>query len=100
MAGCHIAEAMQIPFYRAFTMRKCCFELSANRLAVFRSLAVIRLAWTRTRAYPHAFAVPDVKMGGSYNYMVSVTSYENRLSHDSDAHIWHVPGPCYCRLTP
>ncbi|KAG8803230.1 Sterol 3-beta-glucosyltransferase [Serendipita sp. 398] len=47
MSGIHIAEALQIPYYRAFTM-----------------------PWTRTRAYPHAFAVPDSKMGGSYNYLV------------------------------
>ncbi|KAH8921875.1 glycosyltransferase family 1 protein [Atractiella rhizophila] len=46
MAGIHISEALQIPYFRAFTM-----------------------PWTRTRAYPHAFAVPDHKMGGSYNYM-------------------------------
>ena len=47
MAGIHIAEALRIPYYRAFTM-----------------------TWTRTRAYPHAFAVPEHKMGGGYNYMV------------------------------
>ncbi|KAG6891077.1 hypothetical protein C0995_014166 [Termitomyces sp. Mi166 len=47
MGGCHIAEALGIPYFRAFTM-----------------------PWSRTRAYPHAFAVPDRKMGGSYNYMV------------------------------
>ncbi|KAI9843091.1 MAG: Sterol 3-beta-glucosyltransferase [Sclerophora amabilis] len=45
MAGIHIAEALSIPYFRAFTM-----------------------PWTRTRAYPHAFAVPDRKMGGAYNY--------------------------------
>ncbi|EPQ61096.1 UDP-Glycosyltransferase/glycogen phosphorylase [Gloeophyllum trabeum ATCC 11539] len=46
MAGYHIAEALGIPYYRAFTM-----------------------TWTRTRAYPHAFAVPEHRMGGNYNYM-------------------------------
>ncbi|GAA5860234.1 hypothetical protein JCM3774_000351 [Rhodotorula dairenensis] len=46
IAGYHIAEALQIPYYRAFTM-----------------------PWSRTRAYPHAFAVPEVHMGGGYNYM-------------------------------
>ncbi|KAL5518675.1 ATG26 [Sanghuangporus vaninii] len=46
MSGIHIAEALRIPYYRAFTM-----------------------TWTRTRAYPHAFAVPEHKMGGGYNYM-------------------------------
>lgn len=46
MGGYHIAESLGIPYFRAFTM-----------------------TWTRTRAYPHAFAVPERKMGGSYNYM-------------------------------
>lgn len=46
MAGIHIAEALSIPYFRAFSM-----------------------PWTRTRAYPHAFAVPEHKLGGYYNYM-------------------------------
>jgi sterol 3beta-glucosyltransferase len=46
MAGLHIAEALNIPYFRAFTM-----------------------PWTRTRAYPHAFIMPGQKMGGAYNYM-------------------------------
>ena len=45
MAGIHIAERLQIPYFRAFTM-----------------------PWTRTRAYPHAFLMPEHKMGGAYNY--------------------------------
>ena len=49
MAGIHIAEALEIPYFRAFTM-----------------------PWTRTRAYPHAFAVPEHKMGGAYNYVTYV----------------------------
>ena len=49
MAGIHIAEALEIPYFRAFTM-----------------------PWSRTRAYPHAFAVPERKMGGTYNYMTYV----------------------------
>ena len=49
MAGIHIAEALGVPYFRAFTM-----------------------PWTRTRAYPHAFAVPDHKMGGAYNYVTYV----------------------------
>ncbi|KAK9359489.1 hypothetical protein V1504DRAFT_457762 [Lipomyces starkeyi] len=53
MAGIHVAEALQIPYFRAFTM-----------------------PWTRTRAYPHAFAVPEQKMGGSYNY-ISYVMFEN-----------------------
>jgi sterol 3beta-glucosyltransferase len=49
MAGVHIAEALGIPYFRAFSM-----------------------PWTRTRAYPHAFAVPEHKMGGAYNYFTYV----------------------------
>lgn len=49
MAGIHIAEALKIPYFRSFTM-----------------------PWTRTRAYPHAFIVPEQKMGGSYNYLTYV----------------------------
>ncbi|CDO92746.1 unnamed protein product [Kluyveromyces dobzhanskii CBS 2104] len=53
MAGIHIAEALKIPYFRAFTM-----------------------PWTRTRAYPHAFIVPDQKRGGNYNYFTHVL-FEN-----------------------
>ena len=49
IAGIHVAERLQVPYFRAFTM-----------------------PWTRTRAYPHAFAVPGSKAGGNYNYIVSV----------------------------
>jgi sterol 3beta-glucosyltransferase len=49
MVGIHIAEALEVPYYRAFTM-----------------------PWTKTRAYPHAFAVPEIKRGGNYNYMTYV----------------------------
>lgn len=44
MAGIHIAEALGIPYFRAFTM-----------------------PWTKTRAYPHAFAPLNFKFGGNYN---------------------------------
>ncbi|SCU95284.1 LAMI_0F01838g1_1 [Lachancea mirantina] len=53
MAGIHIAEALNLPYFRAFTM-----------------------PWTRTRAYPHAFIVPDQKRGGNYNYLTHVL-FEN-----------------------
>jgi sterol 3beta-glucosyltransferase len=46
MGGIHIAEALGIPYMRAFTM-----------------------PWTRTKAYPHAFVVPDQNRGSSYNYL-------------------------------
>ena len=49
MAGIHIAEALGVPYFRAFTM-----------------------PWTRTRVYPHAFAVPEHKLGGAYNYITYV----------------------------
>ncbi|KAL2849459.1 hypothetical protein BJY01DRAFT_143459 [Aspergillus pseudoustus] len=49
MAGIHIAEALNIPYFRGFTM-----------------------PWSRTRAYPHAFAVPEHRMGGAYNYITYV----------------------------
>jgi sterol 3beta-glucosyltransferase len=49
-AGLHIAEKLGIPFIAGFTM-----------------------PWTRTRAYPHPFAVPETGLvGGSYNYMTHV----------------------------
>lgn len=50
MAGIHIAEALEIPYFRAFTM-----------------------PWTRTRAYPHAFSVLENKMGGGYNSITYIT---------------------------
>lgn len=53
MAGIHIAEALGIPYFRAFTM-----------------------PWTRTRAYPHAFITPGNKLGGAYNY-VSYVMFDN-----------------------
>lgn len=53
MGGLHIAEALKVPYFRAFTM-----------------------PWTRTRTYPHAFLVPDQKMGGSYNHLTYVL-FEN-----------------------
>ncbi|KAJ5735153.1 uncharacterized protein N7483_000278 [Penicillium malachiteum] len=49
MAGIHIAEALRIPYFRGFTM-----------------------PWSRTRAYPHAFAVPENRMGGYYNHITYV----------------------------
>jgi len=45
MAGIHIAEALKIPYMRAFTM-----------------------PWTRTVKYPQAFMVPAVEMGPGFNY--------------------------------
>ena len=49
MAGIHIAEALKIPYFRAFTM-----------------------PWTRTSAYPQAFMVPAIEMGPSFNYSTYV----------------------------
>jgi len=49
MSGIHIAEALSIPYFRAFTM-----------------------PWTRTTAYPQAFMVPAFEMGPSFNYSTYV----------------------------
>ncbi|KAF8955111.1 Sterol 3-beta-glucosyltransferase [Entomortierella lignicola] len=46
MAGIHIAEALEIPYFRAFPF-----------------------PWTRTRTFPHPFAVPERNLGRGYNYM-------------------------------
>ena len=57
MAGIHVAEALDIPYFRAFTM-----------------------PWTRTRAYPHAFITPSNKMGGTYN-MATYVLFESMFWH-------------------
>ncbi|QRW12822.1 glycosyltransferase family 1 protein [Ceratobasidium sp. AG-Ba] len=49
MAGAHIAEALKIPIFHAFTM-----------------------PWTRTNEYPHAFMTPPVEISGSFNYSTYV----------------------------
>ncbi|KAG9088898.1 hypothetical protein FS749_001773 [Ceratobasidium sp. UAMH 11750] len=49
MAGAHIAEALKIPLFYAFTM-----------------------PWTRTNDYPHAFMTPPVEISGSFNYSTYV----------------------------
>ncbi|KAF9439324.1 Sterol 3-beta-glucosyltransferase [Entomortierella beljakovae] len=49
MAGIHIAEKLDIPYFRAFPF-----------------------PWTRTRAFPHPFAVPEHNLGRGYNYMTHV----------------------------
>ncbi|KAG8682426.1 hypothetical protein FRC08_014968 [Ceratobasidium sp. 394] len=49
MAGAHIAEALKIPLFHAFTM-----------------------PWTRTNDYPHAFMTPPVEISGSFNYSTYV----------------------------
>ena len=49
MSGIHIAEALDIPYFRAFTM-----------------------PWTRTTAYPQAFMVPAFDMGPTFNYSTYV----------------------------
>lgn len=51
MGGYHIAEALGIPYFRAFTM-----------------------TWTRTRAYPHAFAVPERKVSMPQLLLASVST--------------------------
>ncbi|KAF2173917.1 glycosyltransferase family 1 protein [Zasmidium cellare ATCC 36951] len=55
MVGIHIAEALEVPYFRAFTM-----------------------PWTRTTTYPHAFAAHSSKKGGMYNW-ATYTLFENVL---------------------
>jgi len=50
MTGIHIAEKLEIPYFRAFPF-----------------------PWTRTRAFPHPFAVPERNLGRGYNYMTYTT---------------------------
>ncbi|KAG0054865.1 Sterol 3-beta-glucosyltransferase [Gryganskiella cystojenkinii] len=50
MAGIHIAEKLEIPYFRAFPF-----------------------PWTRTRAFSHPFAVPERNLGRGYNYMTHTT---------------------------
>lgn len=77
IAGIHIAEGLRIPYYRAFTM-----------------------PWTRTRAYPHAFAVPEVKMGGSYNYMVrQLVSALHHISLTRDSQTYTMFDQVFWRAT-
>eukprot|EP00835_Amoeboradix_gromovi_P006061 NODE_651_length_5520_cov_0.396975.p1 type:complete len:880 gc:universal NODE_651_length_5520_cov_0.396975:4567-1928(-) len=49
LAGIHISELLQVPYFRGFMM-----------------------PWTRNTLYPHPFAVPTFKMGGRYNYSTYV----------------------------
>jgi sterol 3beta-glucosyltransferase len=85
MGGYHIAEALGIPYFRAFTM-----TWSRTRYSGFICQRCQPLIYMYRRAYPHAFAVPErkvgnfnpeftfllitspIQMGGSYNYMVNV----------------------------
>lgn len=55
MVGIHIAEALEVPYFRAFTM-----------------------PWTKTKTYPHAFALHSSKRGGMYNW-ATYTIFENVL---------------------
>ncbi|KAG0373032.1 Sterol 3-beta-glucosyltransferase [Mortierella sp. AD032] len=46
MVGIHISEALEIPYFRA-----------------------LPFPWTRTRSFPHPFAVAERNLGRGYNYM-------------------------------
>lgn len=60
MSGVHIAEALKIPYFRAFTVGGCL------------GVADLQMPWTRTNAYPQAFMVPAFEMGPSFNYSTYV----------------------------
>jgi sterol 3beta-glucosyltransferase len=59
MAGYHIAEALRIPYFRAFTM-------TWSRT---RRVSPHTRSWVTShitdRAYPHAFAVPEHKVSNN-----------------------------------
>lgn len=83
MAGIHIAEALYIPYFRAFTM-----------------------PWTRTRAYPHAFMTADRNMGGFFNYL-SYGLFDNTMWQLSSRQInkWranflHLPATSLDKMQP
>lgn len=59
MGGYHIAEALRIPYFRAFTM-----TWSRTRQGFLTSSKWFYLSFCR--AYPHAFAVPEHKVGIKY----------------------------------
>ncbi|GJJ77194.1 sterol 3beta-glucosyltransferase [Entomortierella parvispora] len=50
MAGIHVAEKLEIPYFRAFPF-----------------------PWNRTRAFPHPFAVAERNLGRGYNYITYAT---------------------------
>ena len=60
MGGIHIADALEIPYFRAFTM-----------------------TWTKTRAYPHAFGVPDRKVR-AFKFWGRSTCIDRCLSYATD----------------
>ena len=69
IAGLHIAEALRIPYFRSVD-----FDSVKSRTDAVEAIGrAFTMPWSRTRAYPHAFAVPDHKMGGGYNYMVRIS---------------------------
>jgi hypothetical protein len=78
MGGTHIADALEIPYFRAFTTTR-----------------------TRTRAYPHAFDVPDRKMrvltGGAEKYGASGTGTHTKRG--GGGKVADIPGsrfsPCF-----
>ncbi|KAK0546158.1 hypothetical protein OC845_004725 [Tilletia horrida] len=63
MSGIHVAEALSIPYFRAFTM-----------------------PWTATSAYPQAFSVPPFEMGPSYNAL-SYTLFDSIMWRASSGQI-------------
>ena len=72
MGGIHIADALEIPYFRAFTM-----------------------TWTRTRAYPHAFGVPDHKVCTSE--FCSRTIVLSAISHAPDGRELQLPRKYFVR---
>ncbi|KAG6919582.1 hypothetical protein DXG01_004246 [Tephrocybe rancida] len=94
MGGYHIAEALGIPYFRAFTM-------TWSRTRSY--FALIRQAYTEGvvvyRAYPHAFAVPDRKMGGGYNYMVFWRATSGQINRWR-RNLLHLPSTSLDKMEP
>lgn len=63
MSGIHIAEALKIPYFRAFTV---------SRRGFVQAMCSCQMPWTRTSAYPQAFMVPAFEMGPGFNYSTYV----------------------------
>lgn len=74
MGGYHIAEALRIPYFRAFTM-----TWSRTRYSGFFGQRNRPLIYMYRRAYPHAFAVPERKVGNIHSEFTFFITYLSNL---------------------
>lgn len=73
MGGYHIAEALGIPYFRAFTM-----TWSRTRCAPAINIRCVYCNFI-FRAYPHAFAVPERKVCSFI--ILTVSAYADIVGH-------------------